>query len=104
MADFLQLQVTVMSDGTGPIVAVRGDIDVASSPELWMRLSPLLGNCRVILDLGGVTYMDSSGIRVLETAHCRSIDCGGTLVIQSVPSIIRRVLEITGCDKVLNVE
>ena len=54
-----------ISDGV--IVHVKGDIDFSRSPELRQSLIGVLrgGLDRLIIDLGGVSYMDSSGVAVL---------------------------------------
>lgn len=49
--------------------------------EIDMRLPR-----RVILDLGGVTFMDSSGIAVLLRAYKRAAELGGAVTVRSVPS------------------
>ncbi len=54
-----------ISDGV--IVRVKGDIDFSKSPELRQGLIGLLreGLDRLVVDLAGVQYMDSSGVAVL---------------------------------------
>jgi anti-sigma B factor antagonist len=49
------------------LLAIEGEVDMSTSPELRSKLAPLLteGTSQVIVDLSGVTYIDSSGIATL---------------------------------------
>ncbi|MEV7673164.1 MULTISPECIES: STAS domain-containing protein [unclassified Streptomyces] len=81
------------------IVSLRGEIDHTSRDVLGEAL--LSGDAavtRVVADLGGVSFMDSSGINVLITAH-RQIDAaGGKLHIAAANEAVLRVLTLVGVD------
>jgi anti-anti-sigma factor len=90
--------------GDDPIgIAVRGEIDLDSAPKLAAAIGELVqrGNQRVALDLGAVEFMDSTGIRVLVDMHERLRDAGGELVLQAASAPVRRVLALTGLDRLL---
>ena len=55
-----------------------------------------------ILDFGGVTFMDSSGIAVLLRAYRRMTEAGGGLIVQDVPSQPKRVLQAAGLTKLIS--
>jgi anti-sigma B factor antagonist len=87
------------------IVGVRGDIDIATAPELRRRLLaalvlPLRG---LVLDLGYVSFMDSSGIGVLVEVHKAALELNTELRLTSVPRQVRRVLEVTGVAESLGI-
>jgi anti-sigma B factor antagonist len=91
-----------------PVVAVRGEIDVATSPRLRTELSALLGRgaTEVTLDFAGVTFVDSSGLGVLVGALKRLREGAGsddarTLRIVGAQDAVRKVFEITGLDTAL---
>jgi anti-anti-sigma factor len=80
------------------IVGVRGDIDIATARELRRRILavlvlPLRG---LVLDLGYVSFMDSSGVGVLVEAHMAARKLNTEFRLTSVPRQVRRVLEVTG--------
>ena len=91
---------TVERDGTRATVAASGEIDLASSPELRRELQALLddGVRRMVVDLGAVTFIDSSGLGVLVGALKRINEDrdGGSLEIRGLNGPVRKVFEITG--------
>jgi anti-sigma B factor antagonist len=90
--------------GDDPIgIAVRGEIDLDSAPKLADAIGELIQRgCRqVALDLGAVEFMDSTGIRVLVDMHERLLDADGELLLQAASTPVRRVLALTGIDRLL---
>lgn len=94
MAD-LELEST--AHGAADMVAVRGEIDMATAPQLRDLLDQLIeaGSRRIVLDCRELAFLDSSGIGVLIAARNRLGD-DGEIVIDSPPAHVRKVLEITG--------
>ncbi len=91
-----------------PVVSVRGEIDVATSPRLRTELSALIGRgaAEITLDFSGVSFVDSSGLGVLVGALKRlrdteSGDGSGALRIVGVQDAVRKVFEITGLQTAL---
>ncbi|HEV7203803.1 MAG TPA: STAS domain-containing protein [Jatrophihabitans sp.] len=87
-------------DGTGAVqLIVVGEIDIATAATLRRALAELLRKSpgRLILDLGGVDFIDSSGLAVLLEA------ASGVEHIELVrPSLaVRRVIELSGLASVL---
>jgi anti-sigma B factor antagonist len=86
-------------DGTW-ILAVAGEIDVATSPELRRELHQLADRepARLVLDLSDVTFIDSSGLGVLVGAlkRLREEDRGDILVLEGLQEPVRKVFDITG--------
>ena len=72
-----------------------GEIDAASAPVLAAELHQAIaaGDGPILLDLGAVTFMDSSGVTVLLTAHQMA---SARLRLATVHPAVERVLEITG--------
>lgn len=75
-----------------------GELDLAAAP----MLSEAIASCvlkrpvELVVDLGGVTFMDSSGLRVLIDGHRIATDNGVPLVLRQVPPQVQRVFELTG--------
>jgi anti-sigma B factor antagonist len=93
------LSITV--DGT--VIAVSGELDVASAPELDDLLRRTDGEA-VTLDLSGVRFIDPAGLRVLLVAQ-RDIDArGGQLVIRQPSWPVRRLAQLSGTTDQLGME
>ena len=94
------LDVTVTGDG----LRLAGEIDAASSVALSADLDPLPVGHRIVLDLAAVTFIDSSGLRVLIDAHRRAEADGRMLVIANPSPPVTRLFEISGLTNHLHVE
>jgi anti-sigma B factor antagonist len=97
--------VTVDQAADRTVVAARGELDLATAPELESELlPPLHGGTSVALDLRGLDFMDSTGVRVIVAAHLAAEEHGGAFTVCAVPDgPVARVLEISGLDAVLDV-
>ena len=82
----------------GFCVRVTGELDLATTEELNAQLSEILAAPRrVVLDLGGVTFMDSSGLATIVGAINRAEMIGARLEVASpLPPQPQRLLELTG--------
>ena len=95
-------------DPSSPLVRVRGEIDVATSPQLRDHLNALLTNGarHVTIDFAEVSFVDSSGLGVLVGAYRRlNVDAdagsGGSLRVVNAQASVRKVFSITGLEPVL---
>jgi stage II sporulation protein AA (anti-sigma F factor antagonist) len=80
------------------LVTVEGELDLATAPELeavFETLQPAPAE-RVVVDLGGVSFLDSSGIRALVRAKRRLDRAGAPFVFLAISDAARQVLEISG--------
>lgn len=96
---------SVSTDGTIRI-SLEGELDLASARKMEERLEAI-GNeapARVIVDLGKVTFIDSTGLRVLLLADARARDAGYELVLRPGEPTVQRVFEVTGALDVLHFE
>ena len=90
-----------MPDGTRRL-ALSGELDMVSSPEVVARLEELKDKgVAVRLDLTGLTFMDSTGVRALYSAAKHARDGGPGLEIVPPVGEPMRVLEITGVYRLL---
>ena len=83
---------SVTNVGDSHIVALRGELDVATAEGLFDWLTEVSGST-VVVDLSELTFMDSSGISVMIQAKNAF---GDSFVITRPRPNIRRVFEITG--------
>jgi anti-sigma B factor antagonist len=77
-------------------VAPSGDLDLASLPELERAIARAddTGADVIMLDLRGLTFMDSQGVRCVTDAHDRMRERGNRMVIIEGRSQLRRLVEI----------
>jgi anti-sigma B factor antagonist len=88
----------VRESGALWLVRVRGEIDLASAPKLEAVLDEAIAAqpARVMVELESVSFLDSTGLRVLVEAQRRLQQGGGTFVIDGMSETVRRVLEVSG--------
>lgn len=83
----------------GVCVAVAGEVDVATAPLMREALKGALASGEpVVVDLGSVTFMDSSGVRVLADVHATAKAAGNSLRLRAVPSPVNHLLKSTGLE------
>ena len=81
-----------------------GDVDAHTAPLLDEALAPLLGPAaKVTLDLAGVGFMDSSGLRVIIASTESARAGGGDLVLAEPSDLVRRLFAISGLSEHLTV-
>ena len=94
---------TVERDQAGVIV-VHGDIDVAGGPILEAALLNGQSDGQIIIDLGDVSFIDSSGLRCLLGASRRAHERGTNVSLRHVGNEVRRLLQITGTTDQFSIE
>jgi anti-sigma B factor antagonist len=93
-----QLKIAVEPDSKGIRVRLVGEVDLATVPELDQLLDELAGNghSRLLIDLEGVAFMDSTGITSIFRAQ-RSADANGhRLTVRRGSPQVQRLFELTG--------
>ena len=92
-------------DGALPVVAVSGEIDVATAPQLRESLHHVIaeGDSTVALDLLSVTFLDSTALGVLVGALKRCRELGGDLQLVVADPRILKIFEITGLTNVFTI-
>lgn len=90
--------------GQGLVLALNGELDLATAPiaEGELRRAEASGDL-IVIDLRGVTFMDSTGIRMLVNADRRARDRGTGLVVVQGPPQVRRLLVLSGLSQHLDV-
>ena len=88
----------VSSDWPDVVIVLRGELDMASAPELTRVFDGVVGfrGPRVVLDLSRLEFIDACGLHAIECARDRLSGQGGALVVRNPLTIVRRVLGICG--------
>lgn len=92
------LDLTTSRADDGAVVKLVGELDPSTAPRLCKELVDLAdeGVPNVTLDLAELTFIDSTGLRVLISAQERLRDMGGDLAVHSPTSTAMRLFAITG--------
>ncbi len=86
------------------LLELGGELDLSSSPRLVDALEALTGeDRRVVIDLRGLSFMDSTGLAVLLRYHQRARDGRFDLVVVRGPEAVDRVFRVTQADRLLEV-
>jgi anti-anti-sigma factor len=93
-----KLLINRSDDAQGVVLALSGELDVASAPELEKCLSELLaeGHPRVLLDLKELSFVDSPGISVLVRAKREAETAGRPLVLRRPTAQLHQVFALVG--------
>jgi anti-anti-sigma factor len=91
------------------VLAPAGRIDHVTAGAFETALVPHLARCaagqdRLVLDLGGVEYISSVGLRVLLLASKQAKGQGGALAVAALQPVVREIFEISRFTLILNVE
>lgn len=99
------LTVGIRRHGRVTVVEVDGEIDIASAPQLAHVLGQaLIGGAEIVINLASVDFMDVSGLRVLLNAQHQADGDGIPLMLVNVPSLVMRLVALTGVEDVLTIE
>jgi anti-sigma B factor antagonist len=98
----MQIDLSRESDQVS-VVAPKGRLDLSSAPTLRERLRQLItsGTPRLVVDLGEVTFVDSSGLGAVIGGMKAARQAGGDLRIARPNQQVRMVLNLTSLNKVL---
>jgi anti-sigma B factor antagonist len=93
-----QFRVEVHEQGAGTVVALSGELDLASSPALEEALERVFGSDHqvVVVDLRNLEFMDSTGLSIVVKAHQTVEDRDLRLYVVNGPPQVQRLLSLTG--------
>jgi anti-sigma B factor antagonist len=87
-------------------MSVHGEIDLYTVPRLERELTSVLAGgdpVRLVVDLSGVDFCDSTGVNVLLAAHRQAREKGGDLELAAPRPAVRKILQVTGLETVFTV-
>jgi anti-sigma B factor antagonist len=92
------IQQAAHDDGTVRL-SISGELDMISAAVLEQRLDAVLAQddvSGIVLDLGGLSFIDSTGLRVIVISTRACTDRGRVLTLIPGPPAVQRVFELTG--------
>jgi anti-sigma B factor antagonist len=99
------MSLTVYTEQRGDVVvvAVAGELDMATAPQLQDEITDVLdrGNSRLVFDLAGLTFCDSTGLSVFVRAKNSCDEVGGVVRLAAPQRGVLRILEVSGLVEVL---
>lgn len=97
--------VTTDTSERSTVLALRGELDVATAPALESALRAAFGASptSMVVDLSDLSFLDSTGIRVLATAARRAESDGCSIVLMAPTQQVLRVLRLTGVDRLIEI-
>jgi anti-anti-sigma factor len=89
------------ADSGAYVVSVRGEIHMTTAPDLAKRLTDTIdaGNTRLVLDLSGVEFIDSTGLSVLLSGLRQVTQARGAMALVCANPTVLRLFQITSLDK-----
>lgn len=95
---------TVDRDARAVTVRLAGEVDLAAAPRVESAIEDALAGeegVDMMIDVDAVTFLDSTGLRVLVAAHARCAGEGRSLTLVNPSIAVSRILEITGLGQTL---
>ncbi|MGH9246641.1 MAG: STAS domain-containing protein [Acidimicrobiales bacterium] len=79
-------------------VTLSGEFDLDGAPQVQSTLSSLAGQgiTSVVVDVAGLTFVDSTGLRAILAGREKLQAAGATLVLEGASGVVERVLDMTG--------
>lgn len=95
-------QMTMLSEREGDVhtIAVAGELDVAGAGRVEQELQRVESTdvVSIVVDLSGLTFVESTGVRLLIEAQARSRADSGRLMLLRAPEGVQRVFELCGVE------
>ena len=100
------LRGSVTAGESGPLIVLRGEVDLTNAAELSELVTGQLadGTLHLDVDVGGLDFADTAGIRVFLLAARTLRQRGGDLVLLRPQRTLARILEILGAEEVLAIQ
>jgi anti-anti-sigma factor len=89
--------------GASAVLAVSGELDLYEVPKLNAALETVARAKRIVVDLTGVTFVDSTALAALLRAHRRLASEDRELVLVAADPTIRKLFDVTGFDRLFRI-
>jgi len=99
------MKLTETRKGSALVLAVSDRVDSVTSPELERRIGELIagGERVLVVDLSGLAYVSSAGLRVFLSAAKKLKAAGGKLLLCSLGGMVQEVFVMSGFADILSI-
>jgi anti-sigma B factor antagonist len=96
-------EISVLTTPAGRTMVLAGELDISTAPALRDRMAEVADEfgAEFVLDIAGLTFIDSTGLSLIVSEHKKLKASGAELVVQSPTRTAQRLFEISGLDAVL---
>jgi anti-sigma B factor antagonist len=103
----VELNVSSRSQGDHAIVIATGEIDLYTAPRLQSELAEVIANAapasRIVVDMSGVEFCDSTGMNILLSSLRQVRERGGELELAAPRPAVMKILQVTALDSVFTI-
>ena len=100
------MKLDIKNDNGAAVAKLTGEIDHHNAKELRAELDRFIVTAQpkaLTMDFGGITFMDSSGIGLIMGRSRLMKECGGRLEVRDPQPYIRRVLKLSGIERIVKI-
>ena len=99
------MKISLTNQGDISVLELSGELDYHSSPELREKLTELTAKQapKILVNLSGIEYMDSSGIATFVEAFQKTKRYQGRLILAELTATVRGVFEIAKLDSIFEI-
>ncbi len=100
------IKLSGQSSDTSSLISVIGEIDISNAADFkrQLRSASTIGSEDIFIDFSQLTYIDSQGLNVLAYLYNELRKEHRRIVISNASQTVRRLLHITGFDRIMLVE
>lgn len=98
------MTISEAKNGENTELTITGRLDTTTAPQLESRLKESVKSCKLlIMNLSGVEYISSAGLREVLLAHKLMAGMNGKMIIKNPSDFCQQVFEATGMDGILSI-
>ena len=97
------LNISKSQEGSALTLVLEGRLDTVTSPELEAVVKELGNVDTLVMDIAGLEYISSAGLRVLLSAQ-KTMNAKGGMTIKNATEEVMEIFEVTGFDDILTIE
>ena len=100
------MDVNIISENGTAVAQLKGEIDHHSAKSARAELDSFIISIqpeKLAIDMSGITFMDSSGIGLIMGRQKLIRECGGVLEVRSPQPYIRRVMKLSGIERIVKI-
>lgn len=101
------MKIDIKTENGTAIATLSGEIDHHNARELRAELDRYIITAQpreLAMDFGNITFMDSSGIGLIMGRSKLMKECGGRLEVRNTQPYIRRVLRLSGIERIVSIK